>query len=195
MDALFWACWLCGRTWGLCNSQLDVLEQATGLLTTSGVAVKELRHRQSNWMHAGCKAPAEDAQIWSCYMRSPCGAGREAVLTGWSPDAPAAQLPEDVSFSVGAGTGLASVVLQVTYFFHTAPLTYQKPGLHQCFNFVMDLQVHYAQGRPKGDAPGFRLSMIAQPTPYSAGMITFASDFAVSDIVALLGTPSSLCSV
>lgn len=48
------------------------------------------------------------------------------------------------------------------------------------FTFVMDLQVHYAQGRPKGDAPGFRLSMIAQPTPHSAGMITFASNFAVS---------------
>lgn len=119
VDVLFWGC---RRTCGLCNKQLGVLAQAKGPRTTPGVGVKTtLCHRQSIWMHAGCKTPAEDAQIWSCYMRSPCGAGREAVLTGWSPDAPAAQLPEDVSFSVGAGTGLASVVLQVSVSCHTAP--------------------------------------------------------------------------
>lgn len=66
-------------------------------------------------LHAGCKTPAEDQPVWSCYMRSPCGAGREAILSGWSSDAPPVVLPKGVSFSVGAGTGIASVVLQVRH--------------------------------------------------------------------------------
>jgi hypothetical protein len=51
--------------------------------------------------------------VWSCYMRSPCGQGREAVLTGWSAEAPPVALPKGVSYSVGAGTGIRHVVLQV----------------------------------------------------------------------------------
>lgn len=51
--------------------------------------------------------------MWSCYMRSPCGRGREAVLTGWSAEAPPVALPKSVSYSVGAGTGIQHVVLQV----------------------------------------------------------------------------------
>ena len=51
--------------------------------------------------------------MWSCYMRSPCGRGREAVLTGWSAEAAPVALPKGVSYSVGAGTGIRHVVLQV----------------------------------------------------------------------------------
>jgi hypothetical protein len=51
--------------------------------------------------------------VWSCYMRSPCGRGREAVLTGWSAEAPPVALPKGVSYSVGAGTGIRHIVLQV----------------------------------------------------------------------------------
>ena len=47
-------------------------------------------------------------------MRSPCGAGREAILTGWSATAPPVELPPGVSYSVGAGTGIATLVLQVS---------------------------------------------------------------------------------
>jgi hypothetical protein len=54
--------------------------------------------------------------VWSCYMRSPCGRGREAVLTGWSAEAPPVALPKGVSYSVGAGTGIRHVVLQVMIF-------------------------------------------------------------------------------
>ena len=57
--------------------------------------------------------PAEAGPVWSCYMRSPCGRGREAVLTGWSAEAPPVALPKGVSYSVGAGTGIRHVVLQV----------------------------------------------------------------------------------
>lgn len=60
--------------------------------------------------------------MWSCYMKSPCGAGREAILSGWSAPAPAVKLPEGVSFSVGTGTGIATVVLQVGRSVRWAPL-------------------------------------------------------------------------
>ena len=60
--------------------------------------------------------PAEAGPVWSCYMRSPCGRGREAVLTGWSAEAPPVALPKGVSYSVGAGTGIRHVVLQVMDF-------------------------------------------------------------------------------
>lgn len=53
--------------------------------------------------------------MWSCYMRSPCGAGREAILTGWSAGSPAVALPKGVSLAVGAGTGIITVVLQVRF--------------------------------------------------------------------------------
>ena len=41
------------------------------------------------------------------------------------------------------------------------------------------MQVHYAKGRPDGDRPGFGLTLSPQPTPYTAGMLTFASNFDV----------------
>lgn len=40
-------------------------------------------------------------------------------------------------------------------------------------------QVHYSPGRPAGDRPGFRLSLSPKPTPFTAGMLTYASKFAV----------------
>ena len=50
--------------------------------------------------------------MWSCYMRSPCGAGREAILTGWAAAGAPVKLPLGVSYSVGAGTGIETLVLQ-----------------------------------------------------------------------------------
>ncbi len=47
-------------------------------------------------------------------MRSACSEGQEAVLYGWGKDAPAMHLPTGVGFSVGPGTGIQYVVLQVS---------------------------------------------------------------------------------
>jgi hypothetical protein len=46
-------------------------------------------------------------------MASSCGDGGELVLYGWGKNAPAVELPEGVGFSVGRGTGIQAVVLQV----------------------------------------------------------------------------------
>jgi hypothetical protein len=47
--------------------------------------------------------------------------------------------------------------------------------------------VHYAKGRPAADAPGFSLALSPRPTRSAAGMLTFASRFAVPP-----GKPSHL---
>ena len=62
---------------------------------------------------AGCQAPARKESVWDCKMASSCGAGGELVLYGWGKNAPAVALPEGVGFSVGKGTGIQAVVLQV----------------------------------------------------------------------------------
>jgi hypothetical protein len=47
-------------------------------------------------------------------MMSACGGGGgEAVLYGWGKNAPAMTVPEGAGFSVGPGTSIRSVVLQV----------------------------------------------------------------------------------
>ena len=46
-------------------------------------------------------------------MASSCGDGGELVLYGWGKNAPAVELPEGVGFSVGRGTSIQAVVLQV----------------------------------------------------------------------------------
>ena len=46
-------------------------------------------------------------------MRSACGAGSEAVLYGWGKNAAPIHLPDGAGFSVGKGTSIRTVVLQV----------------------------------------------------------------------------------
>ena len=46
-------------------------------------------------------------------MRSPCARGREEVLYGWASDSDGHRLPDGVAYSVGPGTGILDVVLQV----------------------------------------------------------------------------------
>lgn len=50
------------------------------------------------------------------------------------------------------------------------------------------MQAHYRKGRPKRDTPGFRMSVMKGPTPFSAGMITFASNFTVIALTQTLVT-------
>ena len=71
-------------------------------------------------MTAGCEYPASKELVWDCHMRSVCGSGPENtishgehVLYGWGKDAPAMHLPDGAGFSVGPGTGIRMVVLQV----------------------------------------------------------------------------------
>ena len=46
-------------------------------------------------------------------MKSPCARGREEVLYGWASDSDGHRLPDGVAYSVGPGTGILDVVLQV----------------------------------------------------------------------------------
>ena len=63
--------------------------------------------------HAGCDQPAQTDSVWNCKMRSACGAGSEAVLYGWGKNAAPIHLPDGAGFSVGKGTSIRTVVLQV----------------------------------------------------------------------------------
>lgn len=47
-------------------------------------------------------------------MSRACGVGQqESVLYGWGKGAPGLELPEGVGFSVGPGSGISTVVMQV----------------------------------------------------------------------------------
>ena len=62
---------------------------------------------------AGCKEPASREPVFDCLMKSACAGGGESVLYGWGKNAPKMALPEGTGFSVGKGTGITSLVLQV----------------------------------------------------------------------------------
>ena len=47
-------------------------------------------------------------------MTSPCRGGFERVLYGWGKNAPAMSLPPGVGYSVGPGSAIQSLVLQVS---------------------------------------------------------------------------------
>ena len=61
---------------------------------------------------AGCDAPASQDKVWQCSMQPAC-AGGDHVMYGWGRGADAMHLPPGTSFSVGPGTAVAHVVLQV----------------------------------------------------------------------------------
>ena len=63
---------------------------------------------------AGCDAPASQDKVWQCSMQPAC-AGGDHVMYGWGRGADAMHLPPGTSFSVGPGTGVAHVVLQVIH--------------------------------------------------------------------------------
>lgn len=46
-------------------------------------------------------------------MQLACSGGTDVVLYGWGRNAPAIALPERVGYSVGPGTGIRTLVLQV----------------------------------------------------------------------------------
>lgn len=67
-------------------------------------------------MLAGCKYPAQTGSVWNCRMRSACeDSGSENVLYGWGKNAPPMSLPQGAGFSVGPGTSIRTVVLQVCF--------------------------------------------------------------------------------
>ncbi|KAL4457726.1 hypothetical protein ABPG75_012591 [Micractinium tetrahymenae] len=107
----------------------------------------------------GCKHPAQTATVWDCKMSPTCSGGTDVVLYGWGKNAPAIALPPGVGYSVGPGTGIRALVLQM----------------------------HYLKGRPANDTSGIRLQLSERPVPFSAGLLAFASGFAIPP-----GKPSTL---
>ncbi|DBA66998.1 TPA: hypothetical protein ACH3X2_002106 [Trebouxia sp. C0005] len=99
----------------------------------------------------GCASEGPANEAWPCHMTSPCRGGFERVLYGWGKNAPAMSLPTGVGYGVGPGSAMQSLVLQV----------------------------HYLQERPAGDQSGIRLRMTSKSTPFSAGMINYASYFTI----------------
>lgn len=61
----------------------------------------------------GCEQPAQTAAVWDCKMAPTCSGGTDVVLYGWGKNAPAIVLPQGVGYSVGPGTGIRTLVLQV----------------------------------------------------------------------------------
>ena len=112
-------------------------------------------------------------------MKSPCARGREEVLFGWASDSDEHRLPGGVAYSVGPGTGILEVVLQVIH----VPVDQPHPPSPLCCDRILVLtdaatcQVRYAAGRPAEDRSGFSLTVAAQTAPLAAGMVTFASLF------------------
>lgn len=99
----------------------------------------------------GCKEPARKEAVWDCRMASACAAGGELVLYGWGRNAPAVKLPANTAYSVGAGTGATTLVLQV----------------------------HYLNLRPPNDTSGVALRLSERPARYSAGLVAYASSFTI----------------
>ncbi len=119
-------------------------------------------------------------------MKSPCARGREEVLYGWASDSDGHRLPDGVAYSVGPGTGILDVVLQVSQprLIDPSPASPLPlpPRLvlvsHSMMLMVAAMQqVRYTAGRPAEDRSGFSLTVGAQPLPLAAGMLTFASLF------------------
>lgn len=51
--------------------------------------------------------------MWPCKMEPACGTSSESVLYGWGKNAPPMAMPQGAGFSVGPGTGIRTLVLQV----------------------------------------------------------------------------------
>lgn len=113
----------------------------------------------------GCGAPASTKPVWDCKMAATCAGGGDAVLYGWGKNAPAIVLPEGVGYSVGPGTGIRALVLQV----------------------------HYLDIRPANDTSGIKLRLSDQAVPYSAGMVAFAAAFSIPPRQPSTLVPNSCC--
>ncbi|KAL4442992.1 hypothetical protein ABPG77_008483 [Micractinium sp. CCAP 211/92] len=113
----------------------------------------------------GCEEPAQTDTVWDCKMQLACSGGTDVVLYGWGKNAPAIALPEGVGYSVGPGTGIRTLVLQM----------------------------HYLSGRPANDTSGIRLQLSEQAVPYSAGLLAFASGFVIPPGRPSTLVPNSCC--
>lgn len=99
----------------------------------------------------GCDAPASEEKVWMCHMSPACAGGKDVVLYGWGKNAPSVTLPAGTGFTVGMGTSMPMLVLQV----------------------------HYLQERSISDASGVSLTLAAKPIDYPAGVMAFASRFVI----------------
>lgn len=88
-----------------------------------------------------------------------------ACRYGWGRNAPELHLPPGVAFSVGGGTNIRYMVAQV----------------------------HYKADRPANDYSGTRLFLVPQPTPFSAGVMTYASWFSIPPRTPLYRVPAECC--
>ncbi|PSC71645.1 peptidyl-glycine alpha-amidating monooxygenase [Micractinium conductrix] len=115
----------------------------------------------------GCKVPAQQKLVWPCKMTAACGQGGESVLYGWGKNANAIALPDGVGYSVGPGTGVQALVLQM----------------------------HFLVLRPPNDksGSGLTLHLGEQPVPYSAGMIAYAAGFRLPPGQPSILVPNSCC--
>jgi hypothetical protein len=76
---------------------------------------------------------------------------KKTTSYGWGRNAPELQLPDGVGFSVGKGSGVRYIVMQV----------------------------HYLQPKPAGDTSGVALTLQPTPVPFAAGMLSYASWFTI----------------
>ena len=70
---------------------------------------------------------------------------------------------------------VAPNLLQACYGLTVSAVTHISSESAMC----VTLQVHYLQARPAGDESGIRLRMTTKSTPFSAGMINYASYFSI----------------
>ena len=72
-----------------------------------------LSHESVRPLAAGCQRPGSDDPAFNCQMTRPCGGAFERVMYGWGKNAPLMQLPDGVGYSVGPGSAITTLVLQV----------------------------------------------------------------------------------
>lgn len=75
----------------------------------------------------GCGSVGTPNEPYSCHMSSPCNGGFERVLYGWGKNAPPMSLPDGVGYSVGPGSAIEGLVLQVN---HQILTPFQIPPPH-----------------------------------------------------------------
>eukprot|EP00210_Caulerpa_lentillifera_P005706 g5457.t1 len=97
----------------------------------------------------GCQTPSNESEVWSC-MGSPCK-DAEVVLYGWGRNAASIQYPSGVAFSIGSGTDITSLVLQI----------------------------HYVSGRSLDDASGIVLKLSEEASEKTASVLMYASFFSI----------------
>lgn len=98
------------------------------------------------------KLPANnETSVWDCMENPVCGSSYSGIMYGWGRNAPSLTLPEGVGFTVGGESGIRWVVAQV----------------------------HFLNADHSGKNAGVTLGLKPHAVPNEAGLITYASNFAI----------------